>query len=146
MNVNTALIKIDELIKDGFVIRDTKAFKKYLSYLPQDIKKRVLDAVSYDSGWLFVGADFASLEDRISALTTKDVNKLKVYTDGYDGHCLRAYAYFKNQMPLVREAQENERCFKIKQGGKILFAKVGDLITLPNGKKVPVEELYEKTN
>lgn len=49
-------------------------------------------------GWLFVGADFPSLEDRISALTTKDPQKLKVYTDGYDGHSLRAYAYFGNQM------------------------------------------------
>jgi len=52
-------------------------------------------------GWLFMGADFASLEDRISALTTKDPNKLKVYTDGYDGHCLRAYAYFKDEMPDI---------------------------------------------
>lgn len=49
-------------------------------------------------GWLFCGLDFDSLEDRISALTTKDPMKLKVYTDGYDGHCLRAYAYFKDQM------------------------------------------------
>jgi DNA polymerase-1 len=48
-----------------------------------------------------MGADFASLEDRISALTTKDPNKLKVYTDGYDGHCLRAYAYFKDEMPDI---------------------------------------------
>lgn len=30
-------------------------------------------------GYVMVGADFASLEDRISALTTKDPNKLKVY-------------------------------------------------------------------
>lgn len=52
-------------------------------------------------GWLFCGLDFASLEDRISALTTKDPNKLKVYTDGYDGHCLRAYTYFKDQMPDI---------------------------------------------
>lgn len=46
-------------------------------------------------GWLFVGLDFASLEDRISALTTKDPNKLKVYMglivysvtiDGVDHH------------------------------------------------------------
>jgi len=49
-------------------------------------------------GWLFVGLDFASLEDRISALTTRDPEKLKVYTDGYDGHCLRAYTYFSDQM------------------------------------------------
>lgn len=40
------------------------------------------------------GADFRSLEDYISALTTKDPNKLKVYTDGYDGHSLRAFSYF----------------------------------------------------
>lgn len=54
-------------------------------------------------GWLFVGLDFASLEDRISALTTKDPNKLKVYTDGYDGHCLRAFAYFGENMPDITE-------------------------------------------
>lgn len=48
--------------------------------------------------WFFCGIDFNSLEDRISALTTKDPNKLKVYTDGYDGHSLRAFAYFGDQM------------------------------------------------
>ncbi len=48
-------------------------------------------------GWLFCGADFNSLEDYISALTTKDPNKLKVYTDGYDGHCLRAYSYWPDK-------------------------------------------------
>lgn len=52
-------------------------------------------------GWLFIGLDYASLEDRISALTTKDPNKLKVYTDGYDGHCLRAHAYFGEDMPDI---------------------------------------------
>lgn len=31
-------------------------------------------------GWIMMGADFRSLEDYISALTTKDPNKLKVYT------------------------------------------------------------------
>lgn len=49
-------------------------------------------------GWIFGGLDFASLEDRISALTTRDPNKLKVYTDGYDGHSLRTYAYFTEHM------------------------------------------------
>lgn len=49
-------------------------------------------------GWLFCYADFASLEDRVSALLTKDANKLKVYTDGFDGHSLRAAFYFKDQL------------------------------------------------
>ena len=53
------------------------------------------------TGWLWCGADFSSLEDRISALQTGDPNKLKVYTDGYDSHSLRAYAYFSDQMPDI---------------------------------------------
>ena len=62
------------------------------------ISKLIKSCFQAPPGWLFCGLDFASLEDRISALTTKDPNKLKVYTDGYDGHCLRAYAYFGDQM------------------------------------------------
>lgn len=58
-------------------------------------------------GWLFVGLDFSSLEDRISALTTKDPNKLKVYTDGFDGHSLRAFGYFKEQMPDIEDTVES---------------------------------------
>ena len=63
--------------------------------------KLIKECFSAPPGWLFVGVDFASLEDRISALTTKDPNKLKVYTDNYDGHCLRAYAYFTELMPDI---------------------------------------------
>lgn len=44
--------------------------------------------------WLFIGLDFSSLEDRISALTTKDPNKLDVYLKNYDGHSLRAWYYY----------------------------------------------------
>lgn len=69
------------------------------------LKKRLAKAIKKcfkaPPGWLFCGLDFSSLEDRISALTTKDPNKLKVYTDGYDGHCLRAQSYFDDQMPDI---------------------------------------------
>jgi DNA polymerase-1 len=80
--------------------------------------------VSGDPGWLFVGADYASLEDRISALLTKDPNKLAVYTDGYDGHCLRAYTYFKDLMPdidpnSVQSINSIETKYpKLRQGSK----------------------------
>lgn len=63
--------------------------------------KLIKDAFRPPKGWLFVGADFASLEDKISALTTKDPEKLKIYTDGYDGHCIRAYKYFGDKMPDI---------------------------------------------
>jgi DNA polymerase-1 len=55
------------------------------------------------SGWLMAGADFSSLEDRVSALTTKDKNKLAVYEHGFDGHCLKAYAYYKDLMPDINK-------------------------------------------
>ena len=54
-------------------------------------------------GWLFCGLDFNALEDHISALTTKDQNKLKVYLDHYDGHCLRAFSYFSDKMPDIKK-------------------------------------------
>lgn len=57
-------------------------------------------------GWIFCGADSASLEDRIDTLLTKDPNKLKVYTDGYDGHCLRAYHYFPDAFIGIPETPE----------------------------------------
>ena len=49
-------------------------------------------------GKVRVGADHASLEDRISALQTRDPNKLKVYIDGYDGHSLRALSYYPDEL------------------------------------------------
>lgn len=94
-------------------------------------------------GWLFCGADFSSLEDYISALTTKDPNKLRVYEDGFDGHCLRAYYYFKNQMPDIRQAEPSERCFRVKVGANILLCKSGDLIITPSGEKIPVEVYFD---
>lgn len=42
--------------------------------------KLVKEAFMAPEGWIFAGADFNSLEDMISALTTKDPNKLKVYS------------------------------------------------------------------
>lgn len=66
------------------------------------------------TGWLFCGLDFASLEDRISALTTKDPNKLKVYSEGYDGHCLRAFFYFREEMPDIEDTLESINSIKSK--------------------------------
>jgi len=60
--------------------------------------KLIKKCFSAPEGWIFVGADFNSLEDYISALTTKDPNKLNVYIKGFDGHCLRAAYYFPEDL------------------------------------------------
>lgn len=118
-------------------------------------------------GFIFCGSDFSSLEDHISALLTKDPEKLKVYIpginykviingetkyigsddtieyngvtytgdslyqtfkdvssdafsvsknyefDAFDGHCLRAYSYYKHLMPDITEKLEY-----LNKGGK----------------------------
>jgi len=46
---------------------------------------------------------FNALEARIDALTTKDPNKLTVYTDGFDSHCLNSFFYFRDQMPDIEK-------------------------------------------
>jgi DNA polymerase-1 len=92
-------------------------------------------------GWLFCGLDFNSLEDRISALTTKDPNKLKVYTDGYDGHSLRAFSYFREQMPDIRQA-DGRRAFRVNQDGQSHLLLEGDEVTLPDGRVTRIEELF----
>jgi DNA polymerase-1 len=66
-----------------------------------DLGKLVKYCFVSPPGWLFCGADFNSLEDMISALTTKDPNKLKVYTDGFDGHSVRAVGYWPEAFPDI---------------------------------------------
>lgn len=77
--------------------------KPNLQNIPSNKKyaKVIKKCFSAPPGWLFCGLDFASLEDKISAVTTQDPNKRKVYTDGYDGHSLRAYSYFTDLMPDI---------------------------------------------
>jgi DNA polymerase-1 len=92
--------------------------------------------------WIMVGADFSSLEDRISALQTKDPNKLKIYTDGLDAHCMRAYAYFHDQMPDIQLAAPEEKCYSAKVGGTEIRFRASDTIE-HNGKTFTGREFYE---
>lgn len=52
-------------------------------------------------GWLFFGSDFSALEDRIGAILSGDVMKTKEFSDGLDGHSVRALAFFKEELPDI---------------------------------------------
>ena len=74
-----------------------------------------------------------NVEDRISALTTKDHNKLKVYLDNYDGHCLRAWYYFPEIAKAgLKFADENEICYTAKVGDKFIDFTENQLICYKN--------------
>jgi len=49
-------------------------------------------------GWLFFGSDYGALEDRVGAEVTGDRNKKAEFLQGFDGHSLRAYAFFKEEI------------------------------------------------
>lgn len=88
-------------ISEALLQRFGAALEGYVKKGKLSLGKLVKSCFAAPPGWLFCGLDFSSLEDRISALTSKDPNKLKVYTDGYDGHSLRAHAYFGEEMPDI---------------------------------------------
>ena len=52
-------------------------------------------------GWFWGGADFASLEERINTILTKDPAKRAVYLHGYDGHSYRAFYYFPKELEAI---------------------------------------------
>ena len=76
------------------------------------LSKLIKQCFKAPQGELFVGADFMNLEDRINALLTKDKNKIRVYTDGFDSHSLRAYNYWKDQIH-INQVEETTRCFEV---------------------------------
>jgi DNA polymerase-1 len=68
--------------------------------LPSNSKygKLIKKLLISDDGYIILASDFAALEDRLIAIEANDKNKLRVFTDGIDGHSLNAYAYFKDKL------------------------------------------------
>ena len=75
------------------------------------------EAFEAPPGWLFAGADFNSLEDYISALTTKDPNKLKVYA--------------------------GSKQFELTINGQAQIIREEDVVNF-NGEQITGIQLYEK--
>jgi len=63
--------------------------------------KLIKSCVVAPEGYLFAAADYNALEARINAIVSGDPNRIKIYTQGYDSHCLNAYSYYKAQMPDI---------------------------------------------
>lgn len=87
-----------------------------LQNLPSNssLAKYVKQCFTAPQGWLFGGADFSALEDRVNTVLTKDPNKVKVYAEGYDSHSLRAYAYFGDQMPDIENTVASINSIAVK--------------------------------
>lgn len=113
------------------------------SKLKARLAKLIKECFEAPPGWLFVGLDFDSLEDKISAVTTRDPEKIKVYSDGYDGHCLRAAAYFNDEMPNIELCPEDAKAYSVMVGDKeYLFHSEEEINYL--GMKITGQQFYER--
>lgn len=63
--------------------------------------KAVKECFQVPDGWILGAADFNALENRSIAIRTKDPNRIKVFSEGYDSHCLNTYAYWPDEMPDI---------------------------------------------
>lgn len=52
--------------------------------------------------------DLSALEDRVIANLSGDENKLSLFLDGLDGHCLNSYYYFKEEIESILPRDEKE--------------------------------------
>lgn len=107
------------------------------------LAKLIKECFEAPPGWLFVGLDFDSLEDKISAVTTRDPEKIKVYTDGYDGHSIRALAYFPDQMPDIKVAPEGVTTFEAKVGENTLYFHAEEEVEYL-GEILTGQQLYDR--
>lgn len=111
----------------------------------QRLAKMIKECFEAPDGWLFVGLDFDSLEDKISAVTTRDPMKIKVYSDGYDGHCLRTLAYFGEHMPEIELAPEGAATYVAELDDKKIYFHADEEIEYL-GEKMSGQDLYELIN
>lgn len=86
-------------------------------------------------GWLFAGADFSALEDKVGAILSKDKNKTLEFAQNFDGHSLRALAFFPEELPegLSIDSKEDNTLIKKEYGdirgkSKGPSSSVGDVV------------------
>jgi len=125
-----------------------------LTNLPAQGKmgKLIKSCVVAPEGWLFAGADFNALEARINAIVSGDPNRIKIYTQGYDSHCLNAYAYFKDQMADIDPEDVDSinsissKYKELRQKGKgptFALTYGGTAFTLNKNAGIPLKEAKE---
>lgn len=101
--------------------------------------KLIKSCFSSVEGKIFSGADYASLEDVVNSLLTKDPNKLKVYEDGYDSHMLRTVNYLPEQFKHIKRGVEGEKYYSVND----VYMSSNDMFRTEYGTNLSIEELYQ---
>jgi len=62
-------------------------------------------------GWIFYIVDLQALEDRVIANLSGDKNKIAIFLEGIDGHCLNSYYYFREEIENILPRNNNEELY-----------------------------------
>jgi len=116
-----------------------------LQNLPSGSKygKLIKSCFQAPDGFLFVGIDFAALESKINALLTRDPEKMKIYLEGYDSHCLNTFTYWPELMPDIQQAEETDECYECidEETKEVFYIRGTDRVTF-KGTEYTGESLY----
>lgn len=98
----------------GTVSGRLSSSKPNLQNLPSGSKygKLIKGCFKAPKGWLMVGADFNALEARICALTTRDPEMMKIYSEGYDSHSFNANTYWPDAVPGLEDTPQSVNTIK----------------------------------
>ena len=120
---------------DGLVIPQSTQYTTFQRPSGSKYGKIIKNCFVAPEGWLFAGADFSALEDKIGAILSKDKNKTLEFAQSFDGHSLRALAFFPEELPegLRIDSKEDNSLIKKEYGdirakSKGPSSNVGDVV------------------
>lgn len=83
---------------------------KNLQNLPSNSRfgKLIKSCIRAPKGWLYAACDYEALEDKISAILSKDKMKTLEFSQNMDGHSIRALAFFPEELPEINMEKVDE--------------------------------------
>lgn len=63
-----------------------------------------------------------------STVSEYSIEHIGSTSENYDGHCLRAYSYFPEELPLIHLAEPDEKCYKVVTDKATYYLTESDIV------------------
>jgi DNA polymerase I-like protein with 3'-5' exonuclease and polymerase domains len=121
-------------------------------YSPEFLEVHIRNAIEAPEGWKLVGADYAQLEVRLTAMESGDANLIRVINAGMDMHSYTASRVYQSKVPgLTYEDVYEAKKYKdgnflprLQMLGQILTSGEGDALIDRRGKDLSGSQRLEQ--